>query len=149
MREGSPFAGHSLGEYAALASVGDVLTIESLVDVTDRPFSCSTQHLIIFRHTVTSTGTSPHCGCLFFTQGAFWWFVSCFWHTGHFTLGKRKGCTKCSFGCCNYSLQDFCCPPPSRVQSFNFDPLPSVVYSMVVHDSFTRAEIPSLVDSPL
>eukprot|EP00667_Euglena_gracilis_P000009 EG_transcript_9 len=34
VREGSPFAGHSLGEYAALASVGDVLTIESLVDVT-------------------------------------------------------------------------------------------------------------------
>eukprot|EP00668_Euglena_longa_P007013 GGOE01008376.1.p1 GENE.GGOE01008376.1~~GGOE01008376.1.p1 ORF type:complete len:4141 (-),score=1338.09 GGOE01008376.1:1069-11655(-) len=34
VRDGSPFAGHSLGEYAALASVGDVLTIESLVDVT-------------------------------------------------------------------------------------------------------------------
>jgi fatty acid synthase subunit beta len=29
----SPFAGHSLGEYAALASVADVLPIESLVDI--------------------------------------------------------------------------------------------------------------------
>jgi len=28
-----PFAGHSLGEYAALASIGNVLPIEALVDV--------------------------------------------------------------------------------------------------------------------
>ncbi len=34
MKEGTVFAGHSLGEYAALASIGDVLTIDSLVDVT-------------------------------------------------------------------------------------------------------------------
>jgi fatty acid synthase subunit beta len=31
--EGSAFAGHSLGEYAALASVGDVLPLETLLDV--------------------------------------------------------------------------------------------------------------------
>lgn len=33
VQEKCPFAGHSLGEYAALASVGEVLTVESLVDV--------------------------------------------------------------------------------------------------------------------
>lgn len=33
VQENCPFAGHSLGEYAALAAVGEVLTIESLVDV--------------------------------------------------------------------------------------------------------------------
>ncbi|TPX39930.1 hypothetical protein SeMB42_g06180 [Synchytrium endobioticum] len=33
VQQDCPFAGHSLGEYAALASVGQVLTVESLVDV--------------------------------------------------------------------------------------------------------------------
>ncbi|ORX59428.1 fatty acid synthase [Hesseltinella vesiculosa] len=33
IQSGCAFAGHSLGEYAALASVGDVLPLESLVDV--------------------------------------------------------------------------------------------------------------------
>ncbi|TPX31149.1 hypothetical protein SmJEL517_g05464 [Synchytrium microbalum] len=33
VQEDCPFAGHSLGEYAALCSVGEVLTVESLVDV--------------------------------------------------------------------------------------------------------------------
>lgn len=33
IQEGCAFAGHSLGEYAALASIGNVLPIESLVDV--------------------------------------------------------------------------------------------------------------------
>ncbi|KAJ3387995.1 3-oxoacyl-[acyl-carrier-protein] synthase [Lobulomyces angularis] len=33
VQQNCPFAGHSLGEYAALASVGEVLPVESLVDV--------------------------------------------------------------------------------------------------------------------
>jgi len=33
IQQGCPFAGHSLGEYASLASIGNVLPIESLVDV--------------------------------------------------------------------------------------------------------------------
>jgi len=33
VRENSAFAGHSLGEYAALAAIGQVLPIEALVDV--------------------------------------------------------------------------------------------------------------------
>ncbi|KAJ3188792.1 3-oxoacyl-[acyl-carrier-protein] synthase [Gaertneriomyces sp. JEL0708] len=33
IQQDCPFAGHSLGEYAALASVGEVLAVESLVDV--------------------------------------------------------------------------------------------------------------------
>lgn len=33
LQQNRPFAGHSLGEYAALASIGNVLPIESLVDV--------------------------------------------------------------------------------------------------------------------
>ena len=34
VKHGAAFAGHSLGEYAALAAVGDVLTIEGMVDIT-------------------------------------------------------------------------------------------------------------------
>lgn len=33
VQEGCPFAGHSLGEYSALASIADVLPISALVDV--------------------------------------------------------------------------------------------------------------------
>jgi fatty acid synthase subunit alpha len=33
IKEDAPFAGHSLGEYAALAAVGNVLSIETLMDV--------------------------------------------------------------------------------------------------------------------
>ncbi|KAK6099024.1 fatty acid synthase alpha subunit Lsd1 [Batrachochytrium dendrobatidis] len=34
VQAGAPFAGHSLGEYAALSAFGEVLTIESMVDIT-------------------------------------------------------------------------------------------------------------------